>query len=742
MRKARMTIRLVVWAAVMAGFVAFLLAMERYEPQKAAAGGLAGAQSSPAGKEALARLGDLAAYAKVAETSRLALYADPVTSNIAVKDAATGAVWMSASDAPGDKLGGSQLLKDGAKAAFNVTFADTGRPIHELIRTNSVANAPKTAMERIPGGVRFAYEYAAYGVGFAIDYTLDGDKLRVAVPDASVRETGRVVLVSLEPLPNFGAGTDEDDGYVLYPDGSGAITTFKPSHPTYTKPYSARVYGPDDGVTAGREGEENAYLPVFGVRKNGAAFVAYMTGGEYDANVNFYPSGYVVNLNRVSAEWTFRRSFSAAIRKDQSVLNVERERSGSDFALDYVFLQPGRTEYADMAAAYRSYLLDSGKLVRRIRPGAPLPLALDLFMGVKEERVLRDRLVKATDFAQAKRMLERLQSAGVRSMSVVARGWMADGYGIVPDRFGASKELGGVAGLRELSAFARDNGHDLFLSVNLLDARSGNPGFSEQRDSVKAPNRLPVTNDFGTRFLMNAAQAYARFEADGGELAGYGAGVEFARLGETVVNDYNDRARLTRGQSAERWMALIDKARSMSGKTAVRGGNGYAFRAADRLSGIPMRSSGYVYTDESVPFVQLVLHGYVPYSDDIPHNLHYDAKEHVLKWVEYGGMPYFELTAIGPEPLRYTRYNELFSSAFDEWEPEVVRLYKELQTKLGDVWAQPMTGHRRLAEGVYETVYESGVRTVVNYGKTAYRSGDIAVGPQSYEVFRGGGGGR
>ena len=77
-----------------------------------------------------------------------------------------------------------------------------------------------------------------------------------------------------------------------------------------------------------------------------------------------------------------------------------------------------------------------------------------------------------------------------------------------------------------------------------------------------------------------------------------------------------------------------------------------------------MEDSGYFFTDETIPFYQMVVHGLIPYSGD-PQNLFYDPQLQYLKMVEYGYMPYYQFTMNYSDDLKDTYYSDLFSSSYN-----------------------------------------------------------------------------
>jgi hypothetical protein len=54
------------------------------------------------------------------------------------------------------------------------------------------------------------------------------------------------------------------------------------------------------------------------------------------------------------------------------------------------------------------------------------------------------------------------------------------------------------------------------------------------------------------------------------------------------------------------------------------------------------------------------------------------------------------------------------------------------------VWNQLIAGHRKLADGVYETSYGNGTRILVNYNELAFQGSGYEVKGMSYLVLKGG----
>lgn len=82
-------------------------------------------------------------------------------------------------------------------------------------------------------------------------------------------------MAGLAVLPYFGSGTAKDDGYLLIPDGSGALVEFGTDKSAF-KTYSQPVYGSDPAYAGDMDTsrKQPIRLPVFGIQRNGSAFLA------------------------------------------------------------------------------------------------------------------------------------------------------------------------------------------------------------------------------------------------------------------------------------------------------------------------------------------------------------------------------------------------------------------------------------------------------------------------------------
>ncbi|KIL39936.1 hypothetical protein SD70_17110 [Gordoniibacillus kamchatkensis] len=362
-------------------------------------------------------------FAKVAETDRLELKFRAQDSAIQVKDKRDGHVWRSAYPLGDSKVDGNDLWKADSQSVFHLSYTNPSTPTLEVLETNSALLQPAMQTMPIDGGISVHYDVQQLGIGFAVEFRLQGGGLEVRVPADSIRESGQFAIMKIVPLPFFGAAGDDAEGYGFYPDGPGALSYFKSNHPQYMEPYRASVYGPDQIAFNDFNRPENAYLPVFGMKVKDSAYLGIITEGEYDCSVVYAPSGYLINLNRASAEFTYRRSYEAVKQNGNLAVKAEKNLLSHDHTVRYIFFQGDEADYSHMAVAYRTYLTKEKGLTARIRPGDPIPLGLDLLAGIKQQRIVTDRFLPATTFAQASAILSVLRSQGVESISANLLGW-------------------------------------------------------------------------------------------------------------------------------------------------------------------------------------------------------------------------------------------------------------------------------------------------------------------------------
>lgn len=709
--------------------------------------GVAAAQSLPSIDDASGQVPP--GYYLVAENNLLKLYLNPDETQFAVVDRRNGKVWLT--NPPGaEESIASALWQTHARSQIFFSFTDERR--RQIRESDPLTESAVVTYEPIENGVRVVYHMQTRGFVITTDYILGPDYLEVRVPDDGIEETGEFILVYLEVVPFFGAATEADEGYMFFPDSSGAIAPFRERQGRYARQFEEYVYGPENYpfieyspmTTLNRQ----VPMPVFGLKHEDGAFLGVIVEGDYDAKIVAAPAGYIVDYYRTNAKFVMRREYLAPLRRDTTVQTVESQRIRTDRAIRYYLLPEDQASYTGMALRYRQHLIEEQKLrVGRVaNEDGVAPMHLRIFHSVLEDRILVDHLVVMTTFEEAQEMVQELINRGVEAIDVSLVGWTRDGYaGRYPRRLPVEKAIGGEEGLREFAQWARSRGIRVYLEDNYIDAYSQNGGFSRRGDVVRDPSRLPIRNEWSPgfrrdRYLLSPLVALENFaRRDIPRVAELGvSGLDFERFGWTLISDRNANYRAERRDVAEAWTEIVKLSRDYMGGAVVQGGNMYLVPHVDKVMRAPMTQTTHLFASRSVPFYQIAIRSVVPYYG-WPGNLRSEPGHDLLREIEYGSLPIFELTKESSSELKdAVRYNILFSSEFDVWVDAVMEEYELRSRKMGYLQNLAIIDHDELAEDVFQTVYEDGTRIITNYGLTDYRDGDLVVASLDYVHIPGG----
>ena len=215
-----------------------------------------------------------------------------------------------------------------------------------------------------------------------------------------------------------------------------------------------------------------------------------------------------------------------------------------------------------------------------------------------------------------------------------------------------------------------------------------------------------------------------------GEAAGkYGAyGVPLRDIGYQLSADYNQKALVTRQTALNMQLESVEQMKDDGLGIMVNMGNDYMLGAADFITNMDLNGSVYTIIDETVPFYQIAIHGYVDYAGKAL-NLSGDCQEELLKSAEYGAGLYFTFADAEPTVLQNTYYTQYFGANYDSWKERMMEIYSRYNEELGDIYAERIVDHEILEDGVARTTYENGTNVYVNYNVTDYRTNDGIVIP-------------
>jgi hypothetical protein len=354
-----------------------------------------------------------------------------------------------------------------------------------------------------------------------------------------------------------------------------------------------------------------------------------------------------------------------------------------------------------------------------------------------------------TTFGQAAQIAEQLKQDGVDRLLMRYTGWSAKGVNHAsPDKLKTESVLGSKKELLELSEKLEQAGGVLFPDVAFQKIYHDDGGFTPSSDASRfvtreeaelypynrALNRMDMT--LGSYFLLSPAKLPYYVDTFMSKYKAYGFnGVSLRDLGSVLSSDFRVSRviqRETAKQIVEEQLGKLDQS---IGQTMIAGGNAYAWPYSDHLINVPTASSSFVLTDEEIPFYEMVVHGYISYTGT-PVNLNdeQDLKVQLLRSIELGAAPHFSWSYEPSSQLKYTHFDDMYATSYQDWYGQAVSLYKEVSKVLSPVQNAQIVNHIRHQEGVVEVQYSNGISIYVNYTDMPVSVHGFTVGAGQYGI--------
>jgi hypothetical protein len=555
-------------------------------------------------------------------------------------------------------------------------------------------------------------------------------------------EEGKLSLLNLKLYPLFGAEpTKTEEGYMLIPDGSGALIQFKNNRIDDKAYYKEGVYGPDAAFFA-EDNERNAIkMPVYGMKTGNRAFLAVLTGGAEYANLFAAPAGSFGQSNWITAEWQYRKMYfqNTNLQGTKGYYDYLDEKLISQTRSSrYYLLEGTESDYVGMAKRYREYLMETEGL-KRLKTNADIPLFLDIIGADTKKGFLGDKYLKLTTTEEASAMVKTLSEQGIKNMTVHYSGWQTGGISSYGNLFPVDTRLGGDNGMRQFIEGAHSLGVSVYLSANYT-LNNQKDGFWPSSNGLRNVGGLIQTlqaKDPHKRYLTSPDLTVKNVEADLAKYDSLGAdGIYYqAGIGQSLNSDYNNRNRANRNDVISMQQHILKVTKDTLGAAQVDNPNFYALSDVNHIEHLADDYSYDLITDQAVPFVQIALHGLISYTSEWS-NLRSDFQRQLLRNIEYGAYPSYILANSPTNELKNAYSVWYYSLNYRDWLGTLNNEYMKVNNALHDVQDKFIIGHRSLSADVKETTYEGGKVIIVNYGDKEFSSGAISVPPQDFIVSR------
>lgn len=609
--------------------------------------------------------------------------------------------------------------------------------IEEYFSSVSAVKNGFVITEEIENGIKIEYYFDDAQIMIPIEFVLREDSVAATVKPTEILEgdSFRVTSVRIASFWCFNSN-DDNDSYLFYPSGSGALVSNESVSQAGTKLLSP-VYGWDPVMTRdNRETvEKEIRMPVFGAKNRDTATCAIIEQNAESAYIGAKVGATSLGYSGAYASYQvrgFSANYAQTLNNGKALMQIYAESlCDKPMTVGFYPLTKEDANYSGMAKTYKNYLKKQGQLTEPVKEESNLNVSLiggvmidKSFLGIPYSD-----LVAATTLSDAQNILSDLSKGTNAKISAKLVGFGATGlnYSSYAGGFKINKNLGKLKDLDALANFSKDNNVDLYYEVELIKLKKSSAGFSTFFDTAynallksataykyHAATGSGLTNTsynlLSRPLLIEGAEKFVKKTAKWNL-----PGVNLGDLSNTAYSDSSTETTdyFVKGKMAEdvtKIAALLSDGKKISSNEA----NIYAAVVSDFVFDAPTESSHERIFTCDVPFYQMVIKGYIPYSSESM-NLAVNPNTQLLKTVESGaGLNYTLINNYYNEFIDYEGYY-FYGSCYSDLAEGIKETYNGLKDYYSAIAGQEIVSHTILDTGLRETVFSNGVKAYVNY---------------------------
>lgn len=387
--------------------------------------------------------------------------------------------------------------------------------------------------------------------------------------------------------------------------------------------------------------------------------------------------------------------------------------------------------YMGMAHAYSDYLEKSGVLTRLKETDVEddIPLYIETFGAIETiQKFLSipvNVMTAMTSFDDIKSMYDSLSDTdklgddAITNINFKLTGYANGGmYAAVPYNLNWEGAVGGSSGFENLIEYAdevsnKDGKHlgiypdfdftyviedkwfdglnfstDVIRSID--DRYTGKRVYSATKQAYISYYQMGLSPAYYSKFYEKLTDNYSSYFKNND----YSMNISVATLGTDLNSDFDEDDPYNREDNkkfTEKAFAYLD---SHYDSVMTEGANAYAWKYIDHILGVSLDSSRYIESTCSIPFIGVVLHGYIQFTGDAI-NMEGDIDYAILKAIENGASLYFILSYKNTTALKDDEmFSKYYSVRYDIWEEEVIERYNQLNDAMADVQTKLITDHK------------------------------------------------
>lgn len=584
-------------------------------------------------------------------------------------------------------------------------------------------------------------EDESLSITIPLEYRLTDKGLEATVKAADIEEHGNVYISQIDVLQFFGAASNKAQGYILVPDGSGALINLNSGNQATA--YNQAIYDIDPVAQnyVVIEETECARLPIFGIKADDNAIFARITAGDAIASVNADVAGKLNNYNYAYASFNVREkellNMFGVQGSKSDIPVVEKSLYKIDLSVSYSFLTKDDASYSGMARTYRKQLIDEG-ILKETNQSESVPLYLDIIGGAEQKKHIMgipyEGVCAMTTYDEASEIVDNLYDSDITNLRLNYQGWFNGGiYHDVADKIKLIGSVGSKSDLESLNKKLEDKGGKLFMDVafqkvsheskrftSVLEASKYYSGYvvelgATDPSTVRQTSNLEwydemiyymISPKFLNRYVDKFASKITKYDV---------SGINLTDLGSVLTSDKKRSELINRQQAENIVIGQYEKLAETKKNLMETGGNEYSLKYVSDIIDAPTSYSAYYIIDEQVPFYEMVIHGSISYSGEAFNLMDDDLDDDfVLNCIEYGIAPRFTLSYKDPSKMKYTSSADKYSVLYTTWLDKAKEMYGNINEALKDVDGSAMINHEKLDNGLIKVDYENGKTIYIN----------------------------